>query len=246
MAKVTINLFGAAGQRTIEIQPKGGFSTRHIKIGSADTTPLPEITPDLPKAQPKPAFARNIDKHEKSPELWDQNGRPVMAVARLDEFMDCQELAKDTVSFREYDMAVSEAARRGAACSEGVENCVAWYTLAVRCLNISKRMHKSAIEEIRVYRFTRDHKRIKVYEGVPVDNLDARCQAYADKIGNKVEWHNAATCGIFQPTNPIDHPDDPPIGGMKKSEHEYKPKGYLQRLLAEVDAILAKAEGENK
>ena len=56
MAKLTINLFGAAGQRSIEIQPKGGFPTRHIKIGSPDSTPLPEITPDLPKAQPKPAI----------------------------------------------------------------------------------------------------------------------------------------------------------------------------------------------
>ena len=62
MKKLTITLFGATGTRTLEITPRGGFPTRHIKapreIGSpslferetpkapaADRTPKPDTPP---------------------------------------------------------------------------------------------------------------------------------------------------------------------------------------------------------
>ena len=95
MAKVTINLFGAAGQRAIEIQPKGGFPTRHINIGTSDKTPLPEITPDLPKAQPATSSEKALPK----PTLRDETERdreivkalpdiPYRRPITLDDFID--------------------------------------------------------------------------------------------------------------------------------------------------------------
>ena len=47
--QIIVNLFGAAGERQVNITPKGGFFTRHIKAPR-------EITPPIsPPANPKPA-----------------------------------------------------------------------------------------------------------------------------------------------------------------------------------------------
>ena len=49
MKKLTITLFGATGTRTLEITPRGGFPTRHVKapreIGSPSL-----FEPEIPKA----------------------------------------------------------------------------------------------------------------------------------------------------------------------------------------------------
>lgn len=57
MAKrVKVNLFGKNGQRSLEIQPRGGFSTRHIKV---PVEPVPSIfspvTPEMVAAEKKAA-----------------------------------------------------------------------------------------------------------------------------------------------------------------------------------------------
>lgn len=46
-----VRLFGANGERTVNITPKP-FPTRHIKIGAPAETPPLVITPDLPKPDP--------------------------------------------------------------------------------------------------------------------------------------------------------------------------------------------------
>ena len=61
--KKKVRLYGANGQRTVEITPKP-FPTRHIKIGAPAETPPLIITPDLPKPAPvlpayKAAWAAN-------------------------------------------------------------------------------------------------------------------------------------------------------------------------------------------
>ena len=56
--QILINLFGAAGKRTIEITPRGGFLTRHIKAPreTAPTTPAPETHPKSDEVQPPTLF----------------------------------------------------------------------------------------------------------------------------------------------------------------------------------------------
>ena len=52
MKKQIINLFGAAGKRTVEITPRGGFPTRHVK---APRETVPSIsTPAKPKPEQTP------------------------------------------------------------------------------------------------------------------------------------------------------------------------------------------------
>ena len=51
MKKLTITLFGATGTRTLEITPRGGFSTRHVK--APRETGFPSLfEPETPKAAP--------------------------------------------------------------------------------------------------------------------------------------------------------------------------------------------------
>ena len=50
---IQVHLSGAKGTRTASVTPRP-FQTRHIRTGTADTTPLPAITPDLPKNETKP------------------------------------------------------------------------------------------------------------------------------------------------------------------------------------------------
>lgn len=161
MAKrIEVKLFGAQGQRSVEVTTHGGFSTRHIKAPRANTIPsiFSPVTPDMVAAarkarhaqlpttpvkqtvpSPAPDFARNIESHKRCPKLWDADGRPKMAVAQLDEFIQCQELVAPNVDYREFYNAAMHAKRR--SCVSGtVEECVGWCVLAVRCLNISNRL----------------------------------------------------------------------------------------------------------
>lgn len=50
MKKLTITLFGATGTRTLEITPRGGFPTRHVKTPRETVPSLFE--PETPKAAP--------------------------------------------------------------------------------------------------------------------------------------------------------------------------------------------------
>lgn len=50
MRKLTITLFGATGTRTLEITPRGGFPTRHVKAPRETVPSLFE--PETPKAAP--------------------------------------------------------------------------------------------------------------------------------------------------------------------------------------------------
>lgn len=49
MKKLTITLFGATGTRTLEITPRGGFPTRHIKVPRETGSPS-LFSPETPKA----------------------------------------------------------------------------------------------------------------------------------------------------------------------------------------------------
>ena len=49
--KVKVNLFGAHGDRQIDITPTG-FPTRHVRMGKPTETPPVCLTPNLPKPQP--------------------------------------------------------------------------------------------------------------------------------------------------------------------------------------------------
>lgn len=67
MAKrVTVNLFGKNGQRSLEIQPRGGFSTRHIKV---PVEPVPSIfspvTPEMVAAERKTKRKATVPAAEK-------------------------------------------------------------------------------------------------------------------------------------------------------------------------------------
>ena len=71
MAKrIEVNLFGKSGQRSLEIQPRGGFPTRHVKVPHE---PVPSIfspvTPEMVEADRKA-------KHEKPPIFPDSNPQP--------------------------------------------------------------------------------------------------------------------------------------------------------------------------
>lgn len=55
--QILINLFGAAGKRTVEITPRGGFLTRHIKVPSRENVPsisAPETHSKSAPVNPKP------------------------------------------------------------------------------------------------------------------------------------------------------------------------------------------------
>ena len=56
MAKrIQVNLFGKSGQRSLEIQPRGGFSTRHIKVVLEESVPsiFSPVTPDMVEVSKK-------------------------------------------------------------------------------------------------------------------------------------------------------------------------------------------------
>ena len=51
MKQLTITLFGATGTRTLEITPRGGFPTRHVKAPRETGSPS-HFEPETPKAAP--------------------------------------------------------------------------------------------------------------------------------------------------------------------------------------------------
>ena len=52
MKQLTITLFGATGTRTLEITPRGGFPTRHIKVSPRENGFPSRFEPETPKAAP--------------------------------------------------------------------------------------------------------------------------------------------------------------------------------------------------
>lgn len=58
--QILINLFGAAGKRTLEITPRGSFPTRHIKA-PCETVPA-IFAPVKPKPEQTPATEQKTEK----------------------------------------------------------------------------------------------------------------------------------------------------------------------------------------
>lgn len=81
MAKrVQVNLFGARGERSVEIVPKGGFPTRHIKVPSeAVPSIFSPVTPEMVAAEKEAAALLKPPAPEKAAPK-----RPVTPEAVLD------------------------------------------------------------------------------------------------------------------------------------------------------------------
>ena len=94
-----------------------------------------------------PVFARNRHLHHKFPRLWDKNGRPVMAVAKADELVECQEVHKNPMCPRQWRNAAIHAARRGYK-SHTRDACVEWYSIAVRCLKRSWKLSGDWVDPV--------------------------------------------------------------------------------------------------
>lgn len=68
MAKrVKVNLFGKNGQRSLHIRPRGGFSTRHIKVVLEDAVPsiFSPVTPERVAAERKAKRKATVPAAEK-------------------------------------------------------------------------------------------------------------------------------------------------------------------------------------
>lgn len=87
MAKtIKINLFGANGERTIEVKTRGGFPTRHIKTGVPAKTPPFTVTPDLPKSpQSEPTTTQPTTTQPSADE--DLGDRMKALLAKVDAIM---------------------------------------------------------------------------------------------------------------------------------------------------------------
>ena len=48
MKRVQVQLFGDTGNRNIEVNPRGGFLTRHVNTGTTAKTEPITVTPNLP------------------------------------------------------------------------------------------------------------------------------------------------------------------------------------------------------
>lgn len=59
--QLTITLFGAAGTRTVDITPRGGFPTRHIKVPRETEPYLLEPGPRTPDAVPPPSLLEILE-----------------------------------------------------------------------------------------------------------------------------------------------------------------------------------------
>ena len=79
-------------------------------------------------------------KHLKFPSLWDATGRPIMAVAKVDAFLECQEAFKKPNDPKTWYNMAMQAAQRCFRPSEPVEESVKYMTIAVHCLNKSNRL----------------------------------------------------------------------------------------------------------
>ena len=79
----------------------------------------------------------------------------------------------------------------------------------------------SPADEIRVYRTDPDRKRHQIYTGEYTDDIDGRCQTYADLSGCNVELHNACDYKVFVSTNPKPPAVRIPVGAKSNTVAVY-------------------------
>ena len=79
----------------------------------------------------------------------------------------------------------------------------------------------SPADEIRVYRTDPDRKRHQIYTGEYTDDIDARCQTYADLSGCNVELHNACDYKVFVSANPKPPAVRIPVGAKSNTVAVY-------------------------
>ena len=125
------------------------------------TTPVKETKPEsTPENQPKTnltALLADVDsrlgittpnfypeRHAKQPRLYDVDGRPVMAVADVDTFLECQELVNAT-DYRVWRGASASADRRAERHSSTMNECRKYIVIAVHCLNKANRLQKGEV-----------------------------------------------------------------------------------------------------
>ena len=79
----------------------------------------------------------------------------------------------------------------------------------------------ASAEEVRIYRINPDGKRFGILtEPSWTPETDTFCQLHADVTGCVVEAHDALLYQVFQPTNPPERPNDPPISSKTKDVAE--------------------------
>ena len=76
-------------------------------------------------------------------------------------------------------------------------------------------------DEIRVYRTDPDRKRHQIYIGEYTDDIDERCQTYADLSGCNVELHNACEYKVFESANPKPPAVRIPVGAKSNTVAVY-------------------------
>ena len=79
----------------------------------------------------------------------------------------------------------------------------------------------SPADEIRVYRTDPDRKRHQIYTGEYTDDIDGRCQTYADLSGCNVELHNACDYKVFVSANPKPPAVRVPVGAKSNTVAVY-------------------------
>ena len=83
----------------------------------------------------------------------------------------------------------------------------------------------SPSDEIRVYRTDPDRKRHQIYIGEYTDDIDERCQTYADLSGCNVELHNACDYKVFVSANPKPPAVRVPVGAKSNTVAVYDDDG---------------------
>ena len=77
------------------------------------------------------------------------------------------------------------------------------------------------LTKIRVYRTDPDRKRHQIYTGEYTDDIDERCQTYADLSGCNVELHNACDYKVFESANPKPPTVRIPVGAKSNTVAVY-------------------------
>ena len=185
--KVKVNLFGAHGDREVDITP-AGFLTRHVRTGKPAQTPRLVITPDLPKPKPViPAFRK----------AWNENRQRVLDFLA---YGFCGNLSEGIVLFELGEAITAEYAQRKKMAVEQ------WRDLTAD-LHLSKWGYSHWIRDLRAHIWCKyedrryrslmggvvrvvyenhapaddDSPERVLFEGVPDSEFDATWQAYCDE-----------------------------------------------------------------
>ena len=132
-----------------------------VQLSDSTPAPISPPTPTPPTPTPEPT-ADNIgdrltsllrstdkyfpDRHHEMPLCYDIEGRPIMAVANADNFLECQELVENPTDPRAWHYACKTAARRSSHHSGSMDEVIKYIVLAAHCLNISKRLESREVQ----------------------------------------------------------------------------------------------------